>query len=169
MRRAWVVVVLCLGSLVAALVTGRDLYYHLAYLLGALLVVLALWTWMALRGLRLTRTTLGQHAQVGRPLEERFTLQNTSWLPKLWVVVRDESDLPGHHAGRVIHSLGSHREYGWTVRTLCDRRGRFRLGPIVVSSSDPLGLFEFQHRMPQTGSVVVYPATVPLLGFPQPW
>jgi uncharacterized protein (DUF58 family) len=39
---------------------------------------------------------------------------------------------------------------------------------VEISSSDPLSLFEFRRSMPQTGSVIVYPATVPLRGFPQP-
>jgi uncharacterized protein (DUF58 family) len=38
----------------------------------------------------------------------------------------------------------------------------------VISSTDPLGLFEFRRRFPATKSVVVYPATVPLRSFPQP-
>ena len=168
MRRAWGIAALGLVSLVAALVTGRDLYYHLTYLFAGLLVLSALWAWSAMRGLRLSRHTRGHRAQVGRPLEEHFSLHNTSRLPKLWVIVRDDSDLPGHRASRVIHNLGPHREYGWTVRTVCERRGRFRLGPVVITSSDPLGLFEFRSELAQTGSIVVYPATVPMGGFPQP-
>ena len=168
MRRAWGVSILGLVSLVAALATGRSLYYYLSYLLLGLLALSVLWAWSAMRGLRLSRYTRSRRAQVGRPLEEYFSLRNTSWLPKLWVIIRDHSDLPGHHASRVIHGLGSRREYGWTVRTLCERRGRFRLGPVVIASSDPLGLFEFRTELSQTGSIVVYPATVPMRGFPMP-
>jgi uncharacterized protein (DUF58 family) len=168
LRRAWGVSILGLISLIAAVVTGRDLYYYLSYLLLGLLVLSGLWAWLAMRGLRLSRYTRSRHAQVGRPLEEYFSLKNTTWLPKLWVVIRDQSDLPGHHASRVIHGVGPRREHGWTVRTLCERRGRFRLGPVVIASSDPLGLFEFRTRLPQTTSIVVYPATVPMYGFPMP-
>jgi uncharacterized protein (DUF58 family) len=167
-RRAWLVLALALFCLVAALITGRDLYYHLTYLFVAILLLAALWAGSATRGLRLSRYTRTSRAQVGRPFEEHFSLRNTSWLPKLWVAVRDGSDLLHHHAGRVIHNLRPHQAYGWTVRTLCERRGRFRLGPVVISSSDPLGLFEFQRSLPQTGSVVVYPATVPMQSFPDP-
>jgi len=167
-RRAWIVLALGLICLFAALVTGRDVYYHLTYVFTATLVLSALWAWSATRGLRLRRYTRTSRAQVGRPFEEYFSLRNTSRLPKLWVVVRDGSDLTRHRASRVIHNLRPHQEYGWTVRTLCERRGRFRLGPVVISSSDPLGLFEFQHSLSQTGSIVVYPATVPMQSFPDP-
>ena len=167
-RRAWLVLALGLFCLVAALITGRDLYYHLAYVFVAALTLSAAWAWSATRGLRLSRYTRTSRAQVGRPLEEHFSLRNTWWLPKLWVTVHDYSDLTGHHASRVIHDLRPRQEYGWTVRTLCERRGRFRLGPVVISSTDPLGLFEFRRTFSQTGSIVVYPATVPMQSFPYP-
>ena len=167
-RRAWVVLVIGLICLFAALITGRNLYYYLTYVFVAILLLSGLWAWSAARGLRLSRYTRTSRAQVGRPLEEHFSLRNTSWLPKLWVVVNDDSDLPNHRASRVIHDLRPHQAYGWTVRTLCERRGRFRLGPVVISSSDPLGLFEVRRDLPQTGSIVVYPATVPLQSFPSP-
>lgn len=167
-RRAWVVLTLGLICLVAALITGRDLYYHLTYLLMGTLLISALWAWSATQGLRLRRYTRTSRAQVGRPLEEHFSLRNTSRLPKLWVTVRDDSDLPHHQASRVIQNLKPRREYAWTARTLCERRGRFRLGPVLISSSDPLGLFEFQRRLARTGSIVVYPATVPVQSFPEP-
>ena len=105
MRRAWVVAVLAVASLAGALVTGRDLYFHLAYVLAGILIISGLWAWSGLRGLRLGRYTRGQRAQVGRPFEETFSLTSTTRLPKLWVVVRDHSDLPGHRASRVVHSL----------------------------------------------------------------
>ena len=68
-RRAWVM--FALGSLsgLAALVTGRDLYYHLAYLCAITLLLSALWAWSATQGLRLSRYTRTSRAQVGRPLE----------------------------------------------------------------------------------------------------
>jgi len=167
-RRAWVVLALGLTSLTAALVSGRELYYHLAYLFAATLLFSALWAWSAARGLHLSRHTHASRAQVGHPLKEHFSLRNTSYLPKLWVTIHDGSDLPGHHASRVVHNLRPHGEYHWTIRTLCERRGRFRLGPVAISSGDPLGLFELRRELPQTGSIVVYPATVPVRSFPQP-
>jgi len=166
-RRAWIVLALGVVCAGAALVTGRDVYFHLAYLLAIVLLLSVLWAWSATQGLRLSRHTHTSRAQVGRPLQERFSLRNLSWLPKPWVIVHDGSDLPNHRASRVVH-LMPRQEYVWTVSTLCERRGRFRLGPVVVSSTDPLGLFEFRHELEQTGSVVVYPATVPVQSFPQP-
>ncbi len=168
MRRAWVVLVLAIASLAGALITGRDLYFLVTYVLAGTLVISALWARLAMRGLRLGRHTRAQRAQVGRPFEESFTLTSASRLPKLWIVVRDHSDLPGHRASRVIHNLREGQQHNWTTRTLCEQRGRFRLGPVTIASSDPLGLFEFRRKLPQTKSIVVYPATVPIRSFPHP-
>jgi uncharacterized protein (DUF58 family) len=55
------------------------------------------------------------------------------------------------------------------VRTLCRRRGRFRLGPVTLAAGDPFGLFVFQRRLDNsTAAITVYPATVDLPTFALP-
>ncbi len=168
MRRAKGALVLGLITLVAALVTGRDIYFYVTYVLLVVLFLAAGWAWFALRGLRLGRYTQTQRAQVGRSFEERFLLRNAFWLPKPLIIVDDHSELPGHHAGRVIRGMRAHGEFSWTGRVICRRRGRFRLGPVTITASDPLGLFEFRRRLMQTSALVVYPSTVSISRFPQP-
>ncbi len=86
----------------------------------------------------------------------------------MWVEVDDESDLPDHHASHIISSLSGKSEYAWKVRTFCRERGRFRLGPITLTSGDPFGLFRIKYHLAHTSNVVVYPNTVPLRSFPLP-
>ncbi len=151
-----------------ALITGREMYYRLTYLLFAILVVSAIWAWSSIQGLRLKRYTRSKRAQVGRVMQEYLAIENASWLPKLLVVVHDQSSLPGHHPGHVIHSLGTRQVFDWRVRTLCEQRGHFQLGPLTTSGRDPLGLFERRRAFPQTSTIVVYPAVVPIRGLPPP-
>lgn len=167
-RRAWIVLALGLIGLAMALVTGREMYYRLTYLLFAILLVSTAWAWSSLYGLRLRRYTRAQRAQMGRAMEEQLAVRNTSWLPKLLVVVQDQSSLPGHQASRVVHSLGAGQEFDWLVRTLCEERGEFRLGPVTISGNDPLGLFERQREFVQTSRIVVYPAVLPIGSLPPP-
>jgi len=54
------------------------------------------------------------------------------------------------------------------MRTLCTQRGRFRLGPITMSSSDPFGIFPVSREVPVKQHVVVLPMIIPLSGFPLP-
>jgi len=54
------------------------------------------------------------------------------------------------------------------VRTSCWKRGRFTLGPMMLTSGDPLGLFRLDRHIPRTAHLIVYPATVDLPGFAPP-
>lgn len=166
--RRLIVFLLLAACLVGAIVTGRDLFFNLFYVWLTLIVVAVLWTWTGLRGIRLLRHTRALRAQVGRPLEERLTVRNTSRMPKLWLEVRDHSNLPGHEASLVVMSLGPRSERAWVVRTICRQRGRFRLGPLALTSGDPFGLFQVTRHIPQTTHVVIYPATVDLRDFTLP-
>lgn len=169
MKRSWVLVVLLLIIVwIEALATGQRLFFNLAYLLAALLAVSYFWSWTNVSHIQIIRQTRAHRSQVGQPVEERFTVRNTSILPKLWVEVRDHSTLPEHHASWVVNALGGRRSRGWTVRTMCRRRGRFTLGPITLLSSDPFGLFEHRKQLTATASVVIYPLTVDLPAFALP-
>ncbi len=169
MKRGWLVVLALLAvSFVEAMATGRALWFNLLYLFTAVLLVSYVWAWSNVSGLQLVRQTRSQRSQVGEIVEERFLVRNRGLLPKLWVEVRDHSDLPEHHASRVVNSLGGHRSRGWAVSTVCRRRGRFTLGPVTLTSSDPFGLFEKRRTISATSSMVVYPFTVELEHFRLP-
>ena len=82
-QRRVVVFALALVAFIAGLITGRDLLFTLAYLLGLLLILSFIWAWLNLNGVHLSRVTRVRRTQVGRPLEERFTVRNTTIAPKL--------------------------------------------------------------------------------------
>ena len=116
----------------------------------------------------MARQTRTLRAQVGDAVEERLAVRNLGNLPKLWLEVRDQSDLPGHHPSKVVVGLGARQERVWVVRTRALQRGRYRLGPLALTSGDPFGLFRVTRRIQSTNQVVVYPATVALPDFPLP-
>ncbi len=164
-KYGWPVLMLWAATFGAALSTGHDLFYKLAYLLSALIALSLGWTWLNVSGVRLERQARAARSQVGKPFEERFTVHNTFLLPKLWLEIEDGSDLPGHQVSRVVSALGGRRSYQWAVRTTCWWRGKFALGPIVMTSGDPFGLFQMQRFFPSHSTVIVYPATVDLPHF----
>lgn len=168
MHRLRVLVILLLFSIASGLFTGRSLFFHLAYLLAALILLAFVWAWTGINWIHLRRQTRARRAQVGRPMEERFAVRNSSSLPKLWIEVRDESDLPGHQASQVVNSLPPYQERAWTIRTICQQRGRYTLGPITLYSGDPLGLFKMNRALSPTSNIVVYPPTVDIPHFPLP-
>ncbi|MDX1615916.1 MAG: DUF58 domain-containing protein [Candidatus Promineifilaceae bacterium] len=162
------VIILALLSLIGGLATGRDLFFNLTYLLGLLLILSFGWAWSNINWVHISRLTRTRRTQVGRPLEERFTVRNTSVIPKLWLELRDESTLPGHIASNVTNNLGSRAARTWRASTLCRQRGRYRLGPVQLSTSDPFGLFPMSRALPATTNVVVYPLTVDIHRFALP-
>lgn len=171
MRRSWWILLLWLGSLLFALFVAernRSLAFTVVYLLTAIIVLSLIWSWFNVKWVRISRYTRARRSQVGRVAEEQFEVVNLGPLPKLWIEVRDHSDLPNHHASRVLSSLGPRRNRRWLVRTLCQQRGRYRLGPITLISSDPLGLFPRKRELPATSTMVVYPPTFDLPGFRPP-
>jgi uncharacterized protein (DUF58 family) len=159
--------------LVAATITVkneqmREIFYSLMYLLAAIIVLSLLWAWISIRWVQLGRRTRTRRSQVGKLAEERFSLHNQSWFPKLWLEVRDFSDLPNHRASRVLNAVGPGRWRDWAVRTTCRERGLFRLGPITLSTGDPFGVFHVTRHLDHVSSIVVYPATVDLRAFSPP-
>ena len=152
--------VLTIISLLVGLFTGRADVFNVAYLIGALLFVSLIWTWLSLRGIAIRRTTRTRRSQVGRVFQEAFGVRKTGILPKLWLEIHDHSSLPGHNASHIVPTLLSGREYTWEAATTCTARGEFQLGPITVASGDPFGFFNSPRRVGATERLVVYPLTV---------
>ncbi len=159
---------LALLALIGGLATGRDILFDLAYMLGLLLILSFFWAWINLNWVHLGRATRVRRTQVGRPLEERFTIRNTSFLPKLWLEIRDFSNVPGHKTSYVVNNLGPHRTFTWRAITVCRERGRYQLGPIQLRTSDPFGLFPMQRDLSPTSNVVIYPLTFDIYQFALP-
>jgi uncharacterized protein (DUF58 family) len=142
-----------------AILGGHPLMLRLAWALGGLLMVSFFIAWTSVRWVDVGRRTYASRAEVGGLAEEWFSVTNRGWVPKLWLEIRDESDLPGHFASRVVSALGPSGSRSWTARTVCRRRGMYRLGPMVLVGGDPLGIFQREQRYEQTAPFVVFPLT----------
>ncbi len=154
---------------IPALLTGQEFLYRLLYLFLIIIALSFLWVRSNVRNVEVERLLRSGRAQVGGMVEERIFLRNRGRWPKLWLEVRDHSDLPGHEVGRLIPHLPGYRERSWLVKTPCYRRGEFTLGAITIAASDPLGLFQMSRALPASSRLIVYPATIPLRGFTLPW
>jgi uncharacterized protein (DUF58 family) len=159
---------LLIACLLGGLFTGRAFFFNLAYLFGGLLLVGFIWAWLSVRWVTISRRTRARRAQVGRKLDEAFVVRNQSWLPKLWLEVRDHSTLPGHNTSHIVPAMRGRTSHRWYIETMCLVRGEFRLGPLTLMSGDPFGLFLFPRRLEPTTRVTVYPAIVPVSHFVLP-
>lgn len=134
-----------------------------------LLLLLGAYIWVRSVGprLRLERRLETEWAQVGDDLEERWSLENYSYLPLHWLEIDDSSELPGYSARRVV-SVEAGGEERWRTAARCERRGVYRLGPLTARMADPLGLFRFEWRERAERRIVIYPPLVRLPPLPLP-
>jgi uncharacterized protein (DUF58 family) len=163
-----IVIVLFFLSFGAGLVTGAQLYYRLSYLWAFLLVGGWLWSRWVLSGLKFQRRARTLRAQVGQVFEERFELGNPSRLPRFLISLRDDSPLPGSQGSRVFPLIEPRRGRSYVARTRLLQRGVFPLGPTVLESGDPFGLFPVTVTTGANDAVLVYPMMVDIPTFPQP-
>ncbi len=165
MRRVafWVLLAIVLFL---ALVTGSFILYRLAYVLTALAILSYVGTFLTARRLEGGVDRLTPYLQVGEPVEDRLTLRNLGWWPKLMLEVEHRTELQSA-AGRVV-SLWPRRSGSWVSRDVSRKRGIARYGDLDVTARDPLGLFSRGVRTGRTQTALVYPATVELTGFHVP-
>ncbi len=160
--RPWHFAVLWVGLFVAAVSSGVELLSYLSYLL--LFIGAAMWVTarLTLEGLTVERTVGQAYAHLGDKIELSYELRNDHRLGKLWVEVSEESNWPEPLTGRVLSINGRGTARRWKVSVTAQRRGRFHLGPIVLRSGDPFGLFATVARVPADALVLVYPRVLPL-------
>jgi len=160
--RPWHFAVLWAGLFIAAVSSGVELLSYLAYLL--LFIAAAMWITarLTLEDLAVARTVGQAYAHLGDKIEINYELRNDHRLGKLWVEVSEESNWPEPLTGRVLSIAGRGTTRRWKVSVTAQSRGRFRLGPIVLRSGDPFGLFATVARIPADALVLVYPRVLPL-------
>ncbi len=145
------------AALAVALNSGWVVAYRLLYLFSLLIVLGLFWSGGAVWSLTIRRESLTAAAHVGDQVLERVYVYNRSLLPQLWVVLDDESELPLHCIRRVLSYLAPRSVRQFLVRTPALRRGRFRLGPSLLTGGDPFGIFRARRRLAHGDSVVIYP------------
>jgi uncharacterized protein (DUF58 family) len=163
------IIAILLGlSVLALAITGSLIYSRLSYLW--LFLLLGNWVWAAfsLRGVEFERGARTLRSQVGQVFEERFEVRVRGRLPRLWLEVRDESTLPGTHGSRVLTLLRGNQSRSYRAVTRLTRRGVFPLGPTVLTSGDPFGLFPRSRTAPSESSLLVYPLIADVSNFPSP-
>ena len=162
------VALLILAGIFGALATGEEIYSRFLALGILMVLVSAVWTWLASRSLRVQRQTRSLRGNVGDILEEHFEVVNRGWLINLWIEVLNESKLPNAAGSRLLTLVGSRQKRSYTARSWLTRRGSFALGPTTLTVGDPFGLFRIHHSFPATSTLVVMPMIFNLENFLSP-
>jgi uncharacterized protein (DUF58 family) len=135
--------------------------FFLGYAWLFLLLCSYLWVRIVAPGVRLQRSLASAWAEVGDELTEEWELENSTWLPLIWLELDDSSTVPGYSARRVA-AARPHEINRWRTSARCVRRGVYTLGPLNIRMADPLGIFGAAWSESETRQIVVYPPLVRL-------
>ena len=158
MKTRIIIFIIPIVLLSLALVGGSSLLLRLFFL--SVLVPLISYLWMVANtgGISIKGEELPKYCQVGESFQQEITVFNNSRIPKLGLKVEDNTDMPGYSNTEVLNLLpgSSHR---WQTSVICRSRGRYSLGSVTVTATDPFGLYSQQRSLGEAQSVLVYPAT----------
>ncbi len=142
----------------------QRLLFVLDYALLGVLVFSFIWARLSLYWIEVERLPGSERSQVGQYFRETLVLRNRSLLPKLWIEVVDNSDLPGHHL-TCVQSLKPFGSVTWRASTYCSMRGSYHLGPVSITAGDPFGIFRYRRNLPVGGVLNVLPAVFDIRKF----
>jgi uncharacterized protein (DUF58 family) len=166
---------LVLVAYLAAINRSQTLPWAIAALLGATLIIGVSWPHWLVRQLSVVRSG-PQRAEEGDNITFRVEVENRGWLPRFMVELVDHLPFVGAANGPVTSADktlgmvayvpgGGLRRF--EVSLVCEKRGFYRLGPVGLASSFPLGLAEArQHRNDGVQTLTIYPDVFPIMALP---
>ncbi len=159
-RRKILFGLLVLTVLFYALGTGFPFFYRLLFTLVALICIGYAWAWFNLRGLDVRLFRLGTRGHIGEYLDGQIQLVNHTRMPKSWLEIVEDTDLPQPGGRTVTLVKGQLRSF--RIATYLSRRGIYRTGRLRVTARDPFGLFRLTRTFLDGQPFTVLPQTVPL-------
>jgi uncharacterized protein (DUF58 family) len=100
-------------------------------------------------------------ATVGDALPERLKIINHSRFPALWVEIIDESASLASPL-RLVSDVGGRAVRSRHPNHLCHQRGLYTLGPTILRSGDPFGIYTLTIHDRHANSVLVTPPLLAL-------
>ena len=169
-RTFWGILFILVISLIGAIWFQPDvrIYSQIVFLLVLLIISSFIWTFFSLRGILLKRYARSFRQQLGQVFEERFEIINRLPIPRVYIEIRDLSEIPGIGGSKVIAWLPAKEIRNYIAYTYLSKRGEFTLGPTELYASDPFGLFSFTMNVPDDRCLLVLPHLFDLQSFPLP-
>jgi len=170
-----VLLALTLVAYLAALNRDQALPWAIAALLSATLITGISWPHWLVKRLSVTRSG-PQRAGEGDTITFHVEVANHGWLPRFMVELVDRLPFVGAADGTASNGEkmlgvaayvpgGGKRRFD--VPLLCEKRGFYRLGPVGLAPSFPLGLAEArQSRNDGVQTLTIYPEVFPIVALP---
>lgn len=164
MQRAKVLIVLTLLVLGFGLATGFPVFFRMFYVFGLLLIIGLAWTAFLVRGMHVEVTRANLRTVAGQSIAEHVQVRRARRWLQGFIEVRESTDMPIEPPGAVI-GLGGGADMRIGLDVPCPMRGLYRLGPMQVTASDPLGLYKMERGAGRRNQVIVHPETMELPNF----
>jgi uncharacterized protein (DUF58 family) len=163
-RRGWSLVGATLGLFVGGRLLGLVQLAVLAF--AAVLVLVGGYVWVRRNAPVLgARRLLKERLQVG--VEGRVDLVVWSHRKSPTLAVSDAFDRGRRAARFLLAPLDAEEEARAAYRFPTDRRGRFEIGPLRATITDPFGLVQRATRVLDTEDVIVYPRVYDVMAPPE--
>lgn len=174
-RKAFILLGLALVAYLAAINRNQAFLWVIPALLVATLITGFTWPRWLVRSLSVSRSGPNR-AEEGEVIQFRVMLENRGWLPRFMVEVIDHlpfvglTDQASGSSQKVLGMLTylpGRKSRQFDVPVVCEKRGYYRLGPVGLASSFPLGLTEARiSRDEGIQNLTIYPDVFPILSLP---
>jgi uncharacterized protein (DUF58 family) len=167
-KSVWIITGLATICLIFALLSNEIILFRILYFGLLLLIISFLWTLFTRNAAVVTRNSRNQQRQVGSVFEERFQVKNVGRFWILWVEIIDKSALPGSIASRILIMMKPHSNQIFQVNTRLVHRGEFPLGPTLIRTGDPFGMFYAERIFPAKDNLLTIPLQFDIDHFSSP-
>lgn len=171
-RKILVLAALTAVAYLAAINRAQAFLWAIPALLSATLLTGYAWPRWLVRRLAVSRSGPSRAAE-GETIRFRVVVENRGWLPRFMVELVDRLPFAGAADPAADTMLGllaylpGGRRRQFDVPVVCEKRGYYRLGPVALASSFPLGLVEARsRRADERHTLTVYPDVFTILALP---
>ncbi len=145
-----------------AIFLREDAVLTLVYFLVGVYALSRWWSRRAMRAVEFKRT-FQRRAFLYEKVPVQLALSNPRWLPVPWLQFTENLplELMVPNAYRAVTTIGPYgrRQFQYTLHA--DRRGYYRIGPLLLRSGDLIGLNEELDTEGHADHLIVYPKIVP--------
>ena len=155
--------------MILAVFLGAESALTVIYMVVGIFILGFWWNRRALRHVEVTRKYVA-HAFLGEKVSVQLVIKNTSILPILWLEIHEglPVDLRGGKGVKQVFSLGIREEKTIPYDLIPQKRGFYPLGPLQISTGDPLGLMRPTQKEYPSSPLTVYPQIVNMTAFGLP-
>jgi uncharacterized protein (DUF58 family) len=166
--RGWAVAATGLLLWVGARLVGSDDLHIVAVGITSLPGLAFLFVRWSRTRLRASRRLSLRRVPAGSRVNVTLEIQNLGRAPTSLLMLEDR--LPralGRAARAVLDGLRGRTRQSVSYTLVCGRRGRYPIGPLIASVTDPFGLARRRVAFPETHELIVYPEIEDLRAVPR--